>query len=357
MIKNDIKKIVEAGIKAPSGDNMQPWKCILNGETLELYNVAGKDKSLYNFNEYGSYFAHGAFLENVMITAEHLNYEALITLFPELNDENHVATITFKPTTSSKNRNMELLYKAIYQRSTNRKSYDTNPPLENKLEYYKSLVSQYEGCELLLVTNKNDKKILSYALALNERLMLENSYIHDALFGIIRWTDEEEAKTRTGLYIKTLELNPIQRKMFNWFNNRKTLDILLKCGFGKLLPKLSSALYRASGAICTITIPEDSKLSFIIAGRAFERLWLTLIIDGLSLQPTAGVVYLGKRILHGQIEHLPEKHVKLITESFNIIQKVFKINKKSIALTFRIGKGETPSMSRRLPVEKILTVK
>lgn len=188
--------------------------------------------------------------------------------------------------------------------------------------------------------------------------MLENSYIHDVLFGTIRWTDSEEEEKRTGLYLKTLELNPIQRIMFNWFNNRKVLDILLKLGIGKLLPKASSALYRASGAICVITIPEDSIYSFIIAGRAFEKLWLTLIADGLSLQPTAGVVFLGKRLLHEQKEHLLEKHVKLIIEAYNIIKKVFKIDRRPIALSFRIGKGEAPSaQSRRLQIEKILTIK
>jgi hypothetical protein len=355
-INNYIKSIVEAGIKAPSGDNKQPWRCIFEHDKLEFYHVPNKDKSLYNFNDYGSFFAHGAFLENVSIASKHFGFDVNISLFPEPDNENHVATITFSPLLE-KNKENDALFDSISQRVSNRKPYNGKSPDEIKINYYKKLVSQYNNCELIVINNKKDIDMLSKAFSLNERMMLENSYIHDVLFETIQWTEEQENLNKIGMYIKTLELNPIQEKMFMMFNKRKILNIFLKLGIGKLIPLSSSSLYRTSGAICAITIPEDSKLNFINAGRSFERLWLNLILDGLSLQPTAGTTYLGKMISHNITNHLNNNEIKLINNNYEIINNIFGVKLRQIALPFRIGKGKNPSAkSKRLQVDQILTI-
>ena len=61
-----IRQILESGIQAPSGENSQPWrfKRERNGdvERVWLFNRPEADQSLYNYEQSGSYVAHGALL-------------------------------------------------------------------------------------------------------------------------------------------------------------------------------------------------------------------------------------------------------------------------------------------------------
>lgn len=96
MDRNTIEKILEAGVRAPSGENSQPWRFVMSGDTLSIYNLPDRDRSLYNIDQLGSFVAHGALIENIMIAASAFQYAAEPTFFPSPTDENHVANITFR---------------------------------------------------------------------------------------------------------------------------------------------------------------------------------------------------------------------------------------------------------------------
>lgn len=57
-----IKQILEAAVRAPSGDNVQPWEFEVskNFTQINLYNLPEMDDSYYNYNQMASYIAHGA---------------------------------------------------------------------------------------------------------------------------------------------------------------------------------------------------------------------------------------------------------------------------------------------------------
>ena len=64
---NDIKKILEAAVHAPSGENCQPWRFEIRGDEIGVFNLPKKDQSLYNEGQMASYVAHGALIENILI--------------------------------------------------------------------------------------------------------------------------------------------------------------------------------------------------------------------------------------------------------------------------------------------------
>ena len=51
MIREDIKKILEYAIWAPSGDNSQPWRFEAENDQIRVFNVPERDTSLYNYNK------------------------------------------------------------------------------------------------------------------------------------------------------------------------------------------------------------------------------------------------------------------------------------------------------------------
>ncbi len=69
-----MQKILEAGVRAPSGENCQPWRFVVAGDTLSIFNIPERDLSPYNFNQLGSMVAHGALIENIVIAATAFGY-------------------------------------------------------------------------------------------------------------------------------------------------------------------------------------------------------------------------------------------------------------------------------------------
>ncbi len=93
-MKDIISNILSKAVYAPSGENSQPWRFEVIDNKIFLYNIPDRDNPVYNYNQRGSYFAHGALLENIDILAEDNGLKAETQLFPDQNVANLVATIT-----------------------------------------------------------------------------------------------------------------------------------------------------------------------------------------------------------------------------------------------------------------------
>src|SRR5581483_12269320 len=108
-MKDRIEKIIAASIKAPSGENCQPWKILIKDREIELYNDPTKDMSLYNFEQKGSMAAHGAFVENLVIASKHEGLDPKLVLFPDSTNSELIAKINF----AESQPQTEDLYEAI----------------------------------------------------------------------------------------------------------------------------------------------------------------------------------------------------------------------------------------------------
>ena len=114
-----IKTVLEYAIMAPSGDNCQPWRFAVDGLRVDLFNDPDQDRSLYNLKQRASLIAHGAFLENIRLSAPSVGLQSRIELLLEPDNEEQIATIYF----SEGKIEQTDLFKAIPQRHTNREKY------------------------------------------------------------------------------------------------------------------------------------------------------------------------------------------------------------------------------------------
>ena len=114
-----IELILKDGVRAPSGENCQPWRFVVSSSTISVFNVPEADTSLYNVRQHGSYIAHGALLENVRLSAQKYGFSTHVKLFPSASDETHVADIIITENASVE----DPLYNAIVERCTNRKDF------------------------------------------------------------------------------------------------------------------------------------------------------------------------------------------------------------------------------------------
>lgn len=94
--KETIQKILEASINAPSGSNSQPWRFEFFDNELRIIATPEKDHPILNFRNRGTWVAHGALIENIIIAATHFGFKTKPHFFPDYRDPNLTAILEFK---------------------------------------------------------------------------------------------------------------------------------------------------------------------------------------------------------------------------------------------------------------------
>lgn len=333
-----LRGMIKRAVNAPSGDNSQPWRFRLKGDVITLLNLPNADVTLYNFRQRGSYFAHGAVIENLSILASEQGYHLSVSLFPNIPDA--TAQISFAPGTPVAGP----LIRAIEQRATNRKPYRQVPLETGHRRALLDAIKDRESVELRFVEEKDAIASLARTVGVNERLLMENRTLHDFLFSIIRWSHEEE-HTMPGLYLKTMELPlPVQllfRFVLRYWIAVRLLNLI---GLSRFIPTQSVPIYAASSAFGALVLTGDADVDFISAGRAFQRVWLTATALGMNVQPVTAIPYLAQRVAAGEDTAFSIPHQALICEANDAISDTFHLQgKERIAMLFRIGYGDRPS--------------
>lgn len=338
-MKDIFKKIIDAGALAPSGENCQPWKFVVNQESIKLYNLPERDQSLYNIDQFASCIAHGAVLENMSIAAAANGYKLNINLFPnQKEDPNLVAEISATPDTVS----TSTLYDQISRRTTNRKPY-MGTLLTTSQENTLIKVSENSGgVSFLFNADKNKMKDIGIAASSGERIVLENKELHNFFFQHINWTKEEDDIKKSGFYLETLELPEKDKKGFRVASKWNLIKVLNLVGISKKVAKKNAMLYSTGAGVGAITIKRLSPENFIMAGRILQRVWLNATKLDLNIHPMTGILFLKLRLDLDKNSRISQKHSKIISSSYQKICDSFG-TKDRIVMLFRIGIAEQPT--------------
>ena len=249
----------------------------------------------------------------------------------------------------------ESLYPYITQRATNRKPYKSIPLTAKQRNTLLNTSSVFANAGVKLVEELDRKAFIAEAIALTDRLVFENPYLHSFLFEHIRWTKEEALKTRDGLYIKTLELSAPQAIGFRLLKNWSILQALNKFGLSKIAAKQAEKLCLSASAIGIIIVDGNTDEDFLTGGRLVQRLWLEATRMGLAFQPMTGLTFLIQRVLAKETKEISTEHIRLIMNAFDSIVSAFNLSKESMVMLFRIGHSSPPAArSLRLSVDQVV---
>lgn len=340
----DILKIIRAAIWAPSGDNSQPWKFKLIKNKIYLINNPQSDTSLYNFKQAASIFSHGCLIENIKIASSNFGYIVDIKTFPDNNDKELVAIITFKKADIIP----DPLYEFIRYRSTNRKKYNG---IKIPNEYIYSFLNEAKKNNLVnlkIIEDKTIIKELALAASVNEKIVLENKKLHKFLFSHITWNRHEDEKKK-GFFIDTLELNSAQKFIFRLASKWLLLKFLNKLSLSNVVSKDNANIYSSSSAIGIIQTENNTEIEFLNSGMVMQRIWLEASRLNISIQPITGIVLLSQGISEMGIQNFSSKHLSLIKNSYDTIKRQFEVGNKGISFMFRMGFSEpVTAKTRRL---------
>lgn len=333
--KEDIEKIIKAGSLAPSGSNSQPWNFSVKNGTVTVYAQYEKDHPILNYRNRGTLLAHGALLENMHIAAAALGYKASVRLFPQ-GGSNPIGEVTFTDTERSK----QDLYEAINRREINRRPYRAellDPQVKERL------LEGVQSDQVRLIEDKEGVVRLAEAASISERLMFESEELHKLLVEEIVWSEAEERIKKTGLFVKTMELNGPQRMVLRLLRSWAATRCANRLGFSKVLAAGNAKVYEMSAAMGIISASDDDQ-SFIEAGRVMERLWLRATKEGLRFHILTGVGFFWQRMFLGGDKNFSEQHKTLVGEAYDTIKKVGRIEGDGIpAIVFRVGYGNAPT--------------
>ncbi|MDE2019786.1 MAG: nitroreductase family protein [Patescibacteria group bacterium] len=358
MIRREaIKKILEAGVQAPSGSNSQPWQFHFEGnDTVAVRMLPELDHPVLNVRAWGTLFATGALLENILIAAAYEGWKISIVLFPKADDRNLVARISFiAEHEANADGGTKELYEAIFKRATNRKPYGMEKidgVIRERLLAAPSEAGIYD-IALKLVDDRGQIETVARAVSVNELVMFRNKRLHELFMQELVWTEAEEHERQSGLYLKTMELKPQQERALKLFRSWKTLNIMNKLvGAARMIASDNAKVYAACsfyGAILCGT--ED--VDIVHAGQVTERAWLAATAMGLSFHLQTGVNFLAARLETpegGKIFTVQE--AELIRGAYETVRNIFQAGDRFVPVVFRIGRGGEPSArsSRKPPI-------
>ena len=335
--KETITKILENSINAPSGSNSQPWRFEFKDNKLYLIALPEKDHPILNVRNRGTWIAHGALIENIIISSSHFGHKANFKIFPLPEKPNVTAIFEFeenKPTD-------EPLFSSISNRATNRKPYSKKPLNKEHKESILSSIVSIDGIKLKLIEDKKAIQQLAEAASINEVVTLENEKLHKLFFDEIVWTREEDKEKGKGLYIKTMELKLPQQIALKLFRRWEVMNLFNKLKFARGIARGNSKTYASCSAMIGI-VTKDNDADFITAGRAMERIWLEATRLGLSFHLLTGPLFYYQALAFKN-EIFSEEHREIIADAYNKTKRYLSVGNETIALLFRMGYDGQPS--------------
>ncbi|MEK7555410.1 MAG: hypothetical protein AAB516_01160 [Patescibacteria group bacterium] len=355
-MEQDILKIIEYGIMAPSVDNNQPWYFKTDKKSIYVYLDEDRKKTgefLHTENAL-DLICLGALLENIKIASSHLGYLPEIINFPDKKYKNLIARVNLS---INKKKASHPFYLFIPQRATNRTRYQ-NCRINETIKNTTLDIAKQNNANLYWVDDRASIKKIANAASLFDFVLWNNNEKRNDLLKWLRLDEKEAYLTKDGLFLETLGLNKFKKILFNFFAKISRTSILARWIIGINSCFHQRGLIKASSAVLILTMPNASDIDYLKGGQILQNIWLYLTSEKIACQPIAGALYL---LMY---EFFPEKMGELRPWHRKIAKKCFRefsLNSKisennALICLLRIGCAEIPKIkSLRRPIKEVIS--
>lgn len=352
-----IEKIIEAGCKAPSGGNSQPWRWVYKNNVLLLFLAFdGTDHSLGHDN-LGSYLALGAAAENVVLRAAELGFDATVKPFPDDATSNLVATFSFnKKTTSSTDASH--LSNAIDIRLTNRMLNKKEKIADSILTTLVNTAQETGVVNLEFITDDDELNLIGDLLGELEKIRLLEKTGHRDFVNEIRWTAKESEEQKDGVDLRTIDLTNTEIVGLKVAKNESVIELINKWNGGDAFKKLTIKAIDTASAVGVFTINDTTPTAYFNSGRMVQRVWLAANLNGIAFHPLTASVFMYARLIKGKGVDISKKGCDKLWALRPTFEKIFKIDsdKKNELFIFRLSIADQPKVkSLRKPLKDVYT--
>lgn len=316
--KGTIEDIVAYGLLAPSSHNTQPWKFVVEKNVIKILPDYGRSLPYSDRFNRELFISIGCAWANCEVAAEHFGYSIKSEILPEDEIEDVAVKITCtKAKTAKKND----LFAAITERKTNRFPH-TSEELSQQIITLCTGQMFDQNMSVHIINDAVRKKAAADIAADVAEFVYADPVFKKELQ---EWLRPVSTKEKDGI------------ALFDAGVPAKITEMIVK-NITEARPKEEAErdwhTVNSSTGLFVLTAPDDSKESWLFAGRATEYCWLNLTNFGVSLAPMGGFV-----------EH-PVANQKLM--------KLLKTKKHPLFFA-RIGFPRKPThVSPRRPLEDVL---
>jgi len=325
LTEEQLDKIMEAAIAAPSAGNNQPWKWYYSRGVLFLFHDKYRSWSWGDYYEMGSHMALGAALENVHLEALKLKLEDASVILPLKGEPRLIAAIRFSPSFQNNDALSLQLAENIFKRCTNRKLGPRKPLPAGFYEQLQNVVLPFQDIHLDICDVDADLDKLGQIIASCDRIRLLNEQGHEEFFSEVRWTKAHAEEHQDGIELASVELTQGDIAAFQVAQDWKAVELLSKWNKGNAFKRSSVKTIKSASAMLLFSIPQFDHNSLINAGRAIERVWIFTNLQGVSVHPMLSPVFFFNRMIHGNGAELDSNSVKEIKELREDFLKIFPL--------------------------------
>jgi hypothetical protein len=342
-------RLLTAAIRAPSGDNCQPWRFHFESERLVRVSADfGRAKSFFDFEHRATALSIGAAIENMRVQAASEGFATELAYAEEGAGENY-ATLTF-----SRNEAMQISrarVAALFQRTVNRRPFlpmSIPPSLRVRL-----LEEPLDGVMVQMITERRDIAQWAEVIEIGDRIRYSHPVIHEELFSKLLVNRQMAQDVRMGLEIDRLGVGPLGGMLLRWLRPWPRVQRLSRWGLVSALARQAGLLARFTGALVLITIDRTGSQSWVRAGEQVQRLWIKAQELGLQTHPMPVALYLDQRYQADGLKDFLPSHRHLLQDLRRRLDGL--IPTAVGAMIFRIGWGwRMRGQSVRLPIDRFL---
>ena len=324
--ENQLDKIIDAALAAPSAGNNQPWKWVFSKGLLFLFHDKYRSWSWGDYYEMGAQMALGAALENAGLQAKALGIATRIGLFPLKDHRELIAAVHFTELGLPINQTAISAAAHLFTRRTNRKLDKRqllNPDFFKQLP---AIISQFEDVNVFYTENEAELNELSEIIAECDKVRLLNEMGHEEFYHEIKWNREEAEQTRDGVELASVDITQSEVAGFKVAGDWKAVKLLAEWDKGDAFKKLSAKAVKSASAMIVFTIAEFTHEQLIEAGRAVQRSWIFADQQGVSVHPMLSPAFFFNRLIHGEGAELPPHTAEKLSVLRQRFLKIFPLN-------------------------------
>ncbi len=354
MKPDDLSRILEKGILAPSADNLQPWKFKLLNNQVDLLLDPERVKNFCDEGLLVPYLSAGAVIENIRVAGTQMGYGLTTSYLPIKTNPLLVASLRFSEIKKENHPHFENLDR----RMTNRKFYKASKKIDFSIfQNLSNIVESKEGFKLLwLKKDQPTYSKLARQLGKADQLRFENERLHKELIETIRFNREKTEITKDGLDLKTFEAGPMGNLLFKLARSWKRLEFLNIFGVSHLFNFYTQLQMTTSQAVGLIIAKSNEPLDYILGGEVMEKAWHEIAGLGLSIQPMEALpIFIINFNLTGGHAFTLEQREKIAKLKQEFLSIFGITNQNGLIFLFRIGHADPATThSLRRPLESFL---
>lgn len=343
-----LRRILEAGIRAPSAENrhFMRFEPIPEGMRLVCTDTPTWDAQPHRRTL--ALVALGAVVENLSLASAACGHALAVRWFPDPGRADAVAELRWSPRSGG----VDPLAESIAERHTNRRFYRRQAVDGATLKELAGAASAIPGAALLWLDDPERRRWALKALRLAETERFRRQALHEELFGAVRFELGWRTTAAEGLPPGALEVEPPMRAMFAALRRWPLMKALAHLGVHRTLGLRAADLPCRLAPHLGVIVCDSARESLraLGAGRALQRVWLASTRNGLAFQPMAAAPILARQRPGGGWVSPGVRD-----ELRQLLQQATAGRADAAYMFFRVGHAKPPSVvTDRLPLDHYL---